>query len=126
MPGHTCVVCGNTPTPDPVASFHHLPSDPARRVSWLDAFGLGRDNSKSSHECVVASSSLWELSSRYRVTTTSMLVYTAWDSNGSLRVAPGISVAVRVTETGHKELLHVGLLVSRRHRGYHLCSRPQF
>ena len=31
----------------------------------------------------------------------------AWDSNGSLRVAPGISAAVRVTETGHEEL-HVG------------------
>ena len=39
-PGHTCVVCGSTPTQDPDASFHRLPSDPARRASWLDAFGL--------------------------------------------------------------------------------------
>ena len=40
MPGHTCVVCGNTHTQDPDASFHRLPSDPARRASWLDAFKL--------------------------------------------------------------------------------------
>jgi len=29
-------------------------------------------------------------------------------SNGSLRVAPGVSAAVRVTETRYEELLHVG------------------
>ena len=40
MPSHTCVVYGSTPTQDPDASFHCLPSNTARRASWLDAFGL--------------------------------------------------------------------------------------
>ena len=47
MPGHTCVVCGTTPTQDPDASFHRLPSDPERRASWLDAFGLEESQLKA-------------------------------------------------------------------------------
>ena len=47
MPGHTCVVCGNTHTQDPDASFHRLPSDPARRASWLDAFKLDEGKLKA-------------------------------------------------------------------------------
>ena len=35
-------------------------------------------------------------------------VGTAWESNSSLRVTPGIFAAIRVTETGYKELLHRG------------------
>ena len=35
-------------------------------------------------------------------------VGTAWESNGSLWVTPGIFTAIRVTETGYKELLHRG------------------
>ena len=31
MPGNTCIVCGSTRTKDPHASFHHFPSDQARR-----------------------------------------------------------------------------------------------
>ena len=69
---------------DPDASFHHLPSDPARRASWL-ARGETTQGPVTSvlllppargnfQECVVASSSSWELSGPYRATTTSMLV----------------------------------------------------
>ena len=36
---------------DPEVSFHCLPSDPARRATWIDAFGLKRGNSRPSHEC---------------------------------------------------------------------------
>ena len=71
MPGHTCVVCGSTPTQDPEVSFNCLPSDPARRASWLDAFGLKERHFKA--ESRVRCSS-WELSGSYRVATTSMLV----------------------------------------------------
>ena len=47
MPGHTCVVCGSTPTKDPEASFHRLQSDPVRRGSWLAAFGLEESQLKA-------------------------------------------------------------------------------
>ena len=47
MPGHTCVVCGNTPSKDKDASFHGFPSDPVRRVSWLQAFGIDEDQLRS-------------------------------------------------------------------------------
>ena len=40
MPGHTCIICGNTYGQDPDASFHCLPSDPKRTASWLKAFGV--------------------------------------------------------------------------------------
>ena len=47
MPGHTCIVCGNTSSQDPDASFHRLPSDPKRRASWLKAFGVDDSQLKS-------------------------------------------------------------------------------
>ena len=60
MPGHTCVVCGSTPIQDPDASFHCLQSDPVRRASWLDAFGLEERQLKAESQvfytCVVCGS----------------------------------------------------------------------
>jgi hypothetical protein len=47
MPGHTCVVCGSTPTKDTEASFHRLPSDPVRRGSLLAAFRLEESQLKA-------------------------------------------------------------------------------
>ena len=48
MPAQTCVVCGSTPTQDPDASFHRFLSDPVRRASWLDAFGLEESQLRTS------------------------------------------------------------------------------
>ena len=47
MPGHTCIVCGNTSSQDPDTSFHRLPSDPKRIASWLKAFGVNDSQLKS-------------------------------------------------------------------------------
>ena len=107
MPGHTCVMCGSTPTQDPDASFHCLPSNPARRASWLDAFGLEERQLKAQSRVCCC---FLQLVGTFRPLQSNhhFNVGTAWDSNGLLRVAPAISVAVKVTETGHKELLHLG------------------
>lgn len=47
MPGHSCIVCGNTPTKDKDASFHRFPTDPVKRASWLQAFGIDKSQLKS-------------------------------------------------------------------------------
>ena len=47
MPGNTCVVCGNTRSNDPSASFHRFPTDLARRGVWLNVFGLSQSDIKS-------------------------------------------------------------------------------
>ena len=74
MPGHTCVVCGSTPMQDPDTSFHCLQSEPVRRASWIDAFGLEERQLKAEKQGFVASSSSWELSGPYRATITLILV----------------------------------------------------
>ena len=109
MPCYTCVVCGSTPTQDLYASFHRLSSDPARRASRLDAFGLEERQLKvQSRVCCC----FLQLVGTFRPLQSNhhFNAGTAWESNGSLRVAPGISAAVMGTETG-----------SNGHR-----SRPQF
>jgi hypothetical protein len=100
------VVCGST---DPNASFRRLPSDPVRRVY---AFGLEDGQLKAK-----LVGTFRPLQSNHHLNAG-----TEWDSNGS-RVAPGISVAVRVTETGQTRTTTRGLLVSCRHRW---CSHSQF
>ena len=47
MPGNTCVVCGNTRSNDPSASFHRFPTDLERRGVWLNVFGLSQSDIKS-------------------------------------------------------------------------------
>lgn len=47
MPGHTCIVYGNTSSQDANMSFHRFPSDPDQRASWLQAFGLDESQLKS-------------------------------------------------------------------------------
>ena len=110
MPCYTCVVCGSNPTQDPYASFHRLPSDPARRTSRLDAFGLEESGQLKVQSRVCCC--FLQLVGTFRPLQSNLHFNagTAWESNCSLRVAPGISAAVMVTETG-----------SNGHR-----SRPQF
>ena len=107
MPGHTCVVCESTPTQDPDASVHRLPSDPARRARWLEAFGLEERQLKAQSRVCCCFLQL-VVTFRPLQSNHHFNAGTAGESNGSLRIAPGISVAVTVTETEHEELLHVG------------------
>ena len=86
---------------DSDTSFHRLPSDPARRESWLDAFGLEERQLKAQSRVCCC---FLQLVGTFRPLQSNhhFNAGTTWESNGSLRVAPGISVAVRVTETGPK------------------------
>ena len=49
MTGKWCLVCGNSQSKDPNASFHRFPSDPGRRATWLRVFDLQEGDIKPHH-----------------------------------------------------------------------------
>ena len=121
MPGHTCIVCGNNPSQDPSVSFHRFPSDPDRRVRWLSVFGMDESQLSSQSQVWLINCCFLGLESTFMPLQRShhLSVGTAKDSSGSLRVAPGMSAAVSVTETA-PELFStlVAIAKSRRFRSY--------
>ena len=46
MPGDRCIVCGNSRTKDPDASFHRFPSDLSKKQLWIAEFGLLEESVK--------------------------------------------------------------------------------
>ena len=48
MTGQRCVVCGNTKTSDPNASFYRVPKDPSKRAEWLELLQIQDDSLKPS------------------------------------------------------------------------------
>ena len=51
MPGQRYIVCGNNQASDPDASFHRIPQDSTRRVTWLSILDIREDIIKSTRVC---------------------------------------------------------------------------
>ena len=74
MPGHTCIVCGSTPTKDPEASFHRLPICVEALRKTVEAFKTSLNMSEEAIRKVERDtkeqrdSTLWHEVRRYRVT----------------------------------------------------------
>ena len=49
LTGKSCLVCGNSQSKDPNASYHRFPSDPGRRAIWLRVFDLQESDIKPHH-----------------------------------------------------------------------------
>ena len=46
MPGDACIVCGNNRKKAPELSYHRFPSDPGKRVLWLQALHISEEQVK--------------------------------------------------------------------------------
>lgn len=52
LPGHTCILCRNTSSQDPSASFHHFPGpNNTWRAQWVQLFGMDESQLNPSHKC---------------------------------------------------------------------------